>query len=404
MNVVLSYGLGVDSTALLLRWLTEPDSRNFALSDLLVITSMTGDEWPQTGQLVQEHILPRLAAAGVRYAQVARAGSKQAEGIRVLEDTTSPQRLHLSGAYRLSDELIAAGTIPQASGNRLCSMKFKGWVIDTYLAHHAPLATRHAFGFELGEQRRADDCARHMPGRLALGFETTEQTRARRAREYDTAHRAAEFPLIEWGWDRAACLAYIHETTGVANWPKSACVYCPFSLTSKAGRQRSLERYDSRPMAALDTLLLERRSLCLNPRSGLIAGDRLIDLIDEHRPALAERFEGLLDREPHAVYEVRRLWRPQAANPAKVANANRDLRVLTTGTRADCDAHLAALGEVDRSDGIARVYRERRGATLPAREHFLVSGPAGAVEKSLPSFDSWWARMDYPQLRLAAAA
>jgi hypothetical protein len=32
MDVVLSYGLGVDSTALLLRWLTEPGSRDFDLS------------------------------------------------------------------------------------------------------------------------------------------------------------------------------------------------------------------------------------------------------------------------------------------------------------------------------------------------------------------------------------
>lgn len=404
MNVVLSYGLGVDSTALLLRWLTEPASRDFALSDLLVVTSMTGDEWPRTGQLVEEHILPRLTAAGVRYAQVARAGAKQADGIRVLEDTTRPQRLHLRGAYKLSDELVAAGTIPQASGNRLCSMKFKGWVIDTYLARHAPRATRHAFGFEAGEQRRADDCARHMPGRLALGFEASEQTRARRAQEYDTPHRAAEFPLIEWGWDRAACLAYIRQVTGVSDWPKSACQFCPYSLTSKAGRERSLNRYDTRPQAALQALMLERRSVCLNPRSGLIAGDRLADLIEDHRPALAARFERELHREPHAVYEVRRIWRAQAANPLKVANANRHLRVLATGTRAYCEAYLRDLGELDRRDGIARVYRQQRGDTLPAREHFIVAGPAGAIEKSLPSFESWWSSLDYTQLSLAAAA
>lgn len=31
---VLSYGLGLDSTAVLLRWLTDPSSRDFDLSDL----------------------------------------------------------------------------------------------------------------------------------------------------------------------------------------------------------------------------------------------------------------------------------------------------------------------------------------------------------------------------------
>lgn len=319
MDVVLSYGLGVDSTALLLRWLTDPSSRDFDLSRLLVVTSMTGDEWPRTGKLVEQHVLPRLADAGVRYAQVARAGALQSAGIVVLEDTAAPRRAHLDGVYKLSDELIAAGTVPQVGGSRRCSMKFKGWVIDGYLARHAPYATRHAFGFEVGEQRRATDCARHMPGRLAFGFEATERKRARRASDYDTPHRVAEFPLIEWGWDRQDCQHYIEQITGVADWPKSACVYCPFALTSRAGRERSLARYDSRPRAAIEALMLEHRALCLNPRSGLIAGDRLIDLIAEHKPSIAEAFRAELKQTPHAVYEVRRLWRPRADDPLKVA-------------------------------------------------------------------------------------
>lgn len=255
MNVVLSYGLGVDSTALLLRWLEEPTSRDFDLADLLVVTSMTGDEWPRTGVLVQEHIIPRLREAGVHYAQVARGGAKQAAGIVVLDDTDAPRHLHIAGAYKLSDELTVAGTIPQAGGNRRCSMKFKGWVIDTYLATHAPQATRHAFGFEAGEASRAERCAEHMPappGRLALGFEKGEVGRARRAKTYDTPFRLAEFPLIEWGWDREECVRYIEKVTGVADWPKSACVYCPFALTSRAGRERTLLRYDTRPASALD--------------------------------------------------------------------------------------------------------------------------------------------------------
>lgn len=398
MNVVLSYGLGVDSTALLLRWLEEPGSRDFELSDLLVVTSMTGDEWPRTAVLVQEHILPRLRAAGLRYAQVARRGPKQSEGIAVLDDTDSPTRLHVAGAYKLSDELTAAGTIPQAGGNRYCSMKFKGWVIDTYLAHHAPEATRHAFGYEVGEQSRAERCSRHMPGRLVLGFEKEEGSRARRATRFDTPHRVAEFPLLRWGWDRERCRQYIHRITGVPDWPKSACVYCPFALTSRAGRARTLERYDTRPESAIEALTLERRSLCLNPRGGLIAGDRLADLIEVHRPAIAAAFRDRLSEAPHAVYEVRRLWRPRAEEPRKVANANRDLRVLAEGDRARCEAIVKELGTPDRSDGIERVYRRRRGEALPAREHFIVAGPAGAKAKALPSFQAWWQELDQLQL------
>ena len=402
-RVALSFGLGVDSSSLLLRWLQDPASRDFPLSDLLVVTAMTGDEWPLTGALVEKHILPRLAAAGVRYAQVARASASQTDGITVLSDTTTPERLFLTGDYRLSDELTRAGTIPQAGGTRLCSIKSKGWPIDQYLEHHAPEATRHAFGFERGEQARADRCALHMPGqhgRLVFGFEAGETRRAEKATAFDTLHRVAEFPLIDWGWDREACRRYIEEVTGVPDWPKSCCGFCPFSLTSKAGRERSLIRYDTRPQAAVDALMLERRALALNPRGGLIAGDRFADLIADRRPAIAALFEAALDATPHAVYEVRRLWRPRGDNPLKVANANRDLKILAEGTRAECVAFVRALGDVDvAEDGIERVYRRRRGALLPTREHFVAAGPAGALPKCMSSFEAWWADLD--QLAMA---
>lgn len=51
--LVCSYGLGADSTAILLRWILEPESRDFDLSRLIVITSMTGDEFKDTGALVK---------------------------------------------------------------------------------------------------------------------------------------------------------------------------------------------------------------------------------------------------------------------------------------------------------------------------------------------------------------
>jgi hypothetical protein len=36
-------GMGVDSAALLTRWLLDPACRNFDLADLVVVTAMTGD-------------------------------------------------------------------------------------------------------------------------------------------------------------------------------------------------------------------------------------------------------------------------------------------------------------------------------------------------------------------------
>ena len=91
-RVVLSYGMGADSTALLLRWIHEPHTRPCDLGSLLVITAMTGDEWPATGRLVTEHILPRLREHGIRWVQVARAGAAQADGITILDDSRAPRR------------------------------------------------------------------------------------------------------------------------------------------------------------------------------------------------------------------------------------------------------------------------------------------------------------------------
>lgn len=41
-TVVASFGLGLDSTSMLTRWLTDPTSRDFDLSELAVVTAMTG--------------------------------------------------------------------------------------------------------------------------------------------------------------------------------------------------------------------------------------------------------------------------------------------------------------------------------------------------------------------------
>jgi hypothetical protein len=103
--IIFSYGLGADSTAILLRWLTDPSSRDFDLTDLTVVTAMTGDEWPVTGELVQQHIVPQLAAHGVRWIQAARSQrlvSAAGEGVIILDDSTTPTTVHIDGMYRLS--------------------------------------------------------------------------------------------------------------------------------------------------------------------------------------------------------------------------------------------------------------------------------------------------------------
>lgn len=117
-TIVMSYGMGVDSTAILLRWLTDPSSRDFDLRDLIVMTAHTGDEFDQTLRDVEDVVLPALRHHGVRFIQVGRTQRKTTaggEGVVVLDDSTTPQRLHVEG-YKLSDEMLSAGTLPQLGG------------------------------------------------------------------------------------------------------------------------------------------------------------------------------------------------------------------------------------------------------------------------------------------------
>jgi len=110
MKVILSYGMGVESTTIFIKWAQDQSLRDFDLSQLIVLTSQTGDEYGDQKPLVERHILPIMRAQGIRYVQIARAGHLEEDGIVVLSDTREPHELHVDGAYKLSDELRAAGT------------------------------------------------------------------------------------------------------------------------------------------------------------------------------------------------------------------------------------------------------------------------------------------------------
>lgn len=129
-SVVINFGMGVDSAAILLRYLTDPSSRDFDWDDAVVITAQTGDEFEQTGVDVENHILPLLRANNVRFVQVARGRrhvSKDGDGVVVLSDSNQPTKVYIEGAYKLSDELLEAGTLAQRSGSRLWIARVTHW-------------------------------------------------------------------------------------------------------------------------------------------------------------------------------------------------------------------------------------------------------------------------------------
>jgi hypothetical protein len=122
-TVVFCNGCGVDSMALLHLWCRRPESRDFDLSELLVITAITGDEYDSTIDAANAYLVPLLREFGIRFLQVARGGQSTHDGYDVLADSTTPTELIPRGAWHLGEEMEQALTVPQiVSGRRLCSV------------------------------------------------------------------------------------------------------------------------------------------------------------------------------------------------------------------------------------------------------------------------------------------
>jgi hypothetical protein len=387
MKTVLSFGMGVESSSLIVFWCENRSRLDFDLTeDLVVVTAMTGDEFPDQKLLVERHILPRLRAHRIRYVQVARAGHLESDGIVVLDDTREPYTVYLSGAYKLSQELRAAGTVPQFAGEHRCSLKSKKFPIERWIEgelggeHY-----RHAFGYNADERRRIEKSesafAEREPMRVAFGFNAEEGARISKARNYDTPLRLGWYPLAEeLGWNRADCARYLKEITG-ETWERSCCLYCPFSKPTPEviARQRKF------PLQLAEALALEHQSLALNPRGSLYRGRTLYSVVVEDGNAIAlAMFGEMLRTGEHALYRVRRIYKA----PGK---ADRAVERLTTGTRAEMFTRFASATvglRVRVEHGISYGYvREREIDLYPTVEEFYVVAPATVESKTRYGFD-----------------
>jgi hypothetical protein len=382
--VYLGWGMGVDSTCALVRWILDPASRPPELVDdlgnLTVLVAQTGDEWAQTIQVCEDWILPLLRQHSVRLVEVARAGPRQADGIVVLQDTRAPRRLHAvaaeHGFFGLSDEHRRNGVMPQLGGARRCSQKAKGWPLDRFRAEDS--GTRpyvHAVGFHAGEGARID-----KDESMTLG-----------------GQRTAIYPPHEWGWDREDNAAYL---AGIFRLPdgtpvrfgKSCCRQCPFAGMNKAGWREQLARFLAHPAEAVPHLVDEFCTVALNPRSGLFGpGDSLWRRLRrdgaEEVLALAT---AAIEAAPWGLYRVRRRF-------TAPARADRSTESVWVGSRAEVAETLRTVGEatglgVSTIDDHTRVVlRDRDPAAYPYLEEFYVGLPAQVDDKQVGAFDERWA-------------
>ncbi|OBB94876.1 hypothetical protein [Mycolicibacterium peregrinum] len=375
-NHCLSLGMGVESVAILLRWINEPDTRDLDLRDFVAISAMTGDEFDSTSRDMEEVVLPAMRRAGVRFVQVGRNRlntTKAGDGITVFSETDNPTRLHIQGDFALSSELLSGGTIPQLGGARRCSARAKGIVLDATIA-------RITAG---------------QPFEHYIGFHTGEMTRVRRDQEYNTALRTGRYPLLDWGWSREDAAAYLLEATG-RSFTKSCCTYCPLALATATGRQNTLERYRQEPDSGAKALFVEHVSLCFNHRQGLTGEKRLIDAVtDAGLSEVLDRFHQRIAATGHAIYELRRLTRPCTGTSPMIA---RSVRRLHTGARADLQRQLLTLPgtPVTGPAAITRVVVRERDESTNWAEQFYVIAPNVTADKQRPQFDAWWSQLTAP--------
>jgi hypothetical protein len=214
--LVVAYGLGVNSTALLVE---------FALRGIrpdLILFADTGGEKPETYAYLKV-IRPFLASVGFPDVIVVRY-----RPVRATYHTLEQQCLH-------------TGTLPSlAYGGKSCSLKWKRREQDDYILRTFPerevrQAGRRvirAIGFDAGERRRVVK---------AIGLDAGEGQRVRwqtslplageklsRDQRLDRDYFAYWYPLFDWGYDRHRCIEVIR-SAGLPVPIKSACFYCPAS-------------------------------------------------------------------------------------------------------------------------------------------------------------------------------
>ncbi|WP_258048326.1 hypothetical protein [Sphingomonas citri] len=257
--VVLAYGIGVDSTALLVELVARGQKPD------LVLSADTGVEKPATYAYL-DVIRPWMDAHGIRHELV----------------SYTPKRFkHWPPYYGLLEMCLTNATLPSKSlGGSSCSLKYKKAPQDAFLASWQPAK---------------DAWARGQRVVRLIGYDAgpRDTLRANHALSIEDPLYDCRSPLREWGWDRDACVARI-VAEGLPVPPKSACWLC---IANRPEEIRELPRWCLRLIVLVEARAAPRLHTVegLWRRSTKARPGRMTDFI---------RAEGLLPSR-----EIDRIWR-----------------------------------------------------------------------------------------------
>jgi hypothetical protein len=219
--LVVAYGLGVNSTAMLVEF-----ARRRIRPDMILFAD-TGGEKPET----------------YRYMPVIQSYLKKVEFPPVVTVRYEPKTAPYS---TLEGQCLHTGTLPSlAYGGKTCSLKFKRGPADAHVLRHFPPAKLieqgrrvvRAIGFDATEERRT-----YAGVVKAIGLDAGESHRLTWAKpkpgepdrklsreaKLDAEFFTYYYPLFDWAMDRAACEQSIRDA-GLPVPVKSACWFCPAS-------------------------------------------------------------------------------------------------------------------------------------------------------------------------------
>jgi hypothetical protein len=189
--LVVAYGMGVDSTAMLVGLHQRGERPD------LILFADTGDEKPET-----------YAYLPVINAWLESVGFPQVVVVK------NPRPV--SGDKSLSDSCLRLGTLPAlAYGMHQCSLVWKLDPQQKYIKQWKPAIQARAAGLKV------INCVGYDAG-------PRDSCRQYKAEGKEKPGFSNRFPLIEWGWDRERCEAEI-AAAGLPVPVKSACFHCPAS-------------------------------------------------------------------------------------------------------------------------------------------------------------------------------
>lgn len=209
--VVLSYGVGQDSTAILLRLLHDKAFFDKYVGDahFIVVTSDTGNEHPETYEYL-EMMSRLLKRRGIEYYFL------------------TPEKGYHSEAW---PDLVSfyrrTSTVGSKAFPKSCSDNLKVKVIYRFLDQYIG----ERWGFEAGRKKAIKAFSeRYGKVRVMIGIAGDETERAVGNTEGPLwMQRSVEkvYPLMEMGWDRSDCQEYIRSIGYEVPLP-SNCMFCPF--------------------------------------------------------------------------------------------------------------------------------------------------------------------------------